>query len=97
MILKSFIVIIFLMFALPCRADYIIIPIQDLSLEVPNFEAPKLNLGSSLQGQYQISDIKKEKRNKKTIEKKLINMMYDEYPDAKNIQIINGVMIITLP
>lgn len=97
MIIKTLIIIFILMFTLPCRAERLIIPVQDLLIEVPNFEAPKLNLGSSLQGQYQITDIKKEKRNKKAIEKKLINIMYDQYPDAKNIQILNGVMIITLP
>jgi len=97
MFIKTLIVIFTLMFTLPCRAERLIIPVQDLLIEVPNFEAPKLNLGASLQGQYQITDIKKEKRNKKAIEKKLINIMYDQYPDAKNIQILNGVMIITLP
>lgn len=97
MFIKTLIFIFTLIFVLPCKAERLIIPVQDLLIEVPNFEAPKLNLGASIQGQYQITDIKKEKRNKKSIEKKLINIMYNEYPDAKNIQIINGVMIITLP
>lgn len=78
------------------RAETIILPIQDLLYEIPNYESPTFNLGSASNGEYRISDIKKTKRNKKQIEKKLIDIIYQEYPDAKSIKIINGNFIIIL-
>jgi hypothetical protein len=78
------------------RAETIILPIQDLLHEIPNYESPTFNLGSAGNGEYRIGDIKKIKRDKKQIEKKLINILYQEYPDAKSIKIFNGNLIIIL-
>lgn len=79
------------------KAETIIIPVQDIIIEIPNYESPKFNLGSAINGQYSIGEIKKSKRDKKILERKIINIMYDQYPDAKNIKIINGILFITLP
>lgn len=76
------------------NAETIIIPVQDLLLEVPNYEAPKHGFNAALNGQYTVTEIPKSKREK-NIDKKLINLAWNIYPDATNIRIWRGNFIIT--
>jgi hypothetical protein len=83
-----------LWFVTPVKAETVIIPIQDLLLEIPNYEAPRMNINSALNGQYSITDIKKQKRENKKFQQKLIDMAYEIHPEATSIRIWNGNFII---
>lgn len=80
-------------------AETIIIPVQDLMFEVPNFtNAPKFELGAALNGNFVPETPKRmDRKTKRELEKKLISMMWDEYPDAQTIRIWNGNMIVRMP
>lgn len=78
------------------KAETLIIPIQDLLIDVPNFEAPTYGFNAGLNGQYTVNEIPKSKRDRKAQEKKLINMVYDIYPDAESVRIWNGLFVIKL-
>lgn len=80
-------------------AETIIIPVQDLMFEVPNFtNAPKFQLGAALNGNFVPETPKRmDRKTKRELEKKLINIMWDEYPDAQTIRIWNGNMIVRMP
>ena len=86
--------IISLLICLPSQAETIIIPVQDLIIEIPNYKGPTFNLGDASRGQYSIGNIDKPKRNKKQIEKKLIDIAWTYFPDAESIKINNGNFII---
>lgn len=79
-------------------AETIIIPVQDLLFEVPNFtNAPKFELGAALNGNFVPETPKRmDRKTKRELEKKLISIMWDEYPDAQSIRIWNGNVIIRL-
>ena len=80
-------------------AETIIIPVQDLMFEVPNFtNAPKFELGAALNGTFVPETPKRmDRKTKRELEKKLISIMWDEYPDAQSIRIWNGNMIVRMP
>jgi len=80
-------------------AETIIIPVQDLMFEVPNFtNAPKFELGAALNGNFVPETPQRmDRKTKRELEKKLINIMWDEYPDAQTIRIWNGNMIVRMP
>ena len=80
-------------------AETIIIPVQDLMFEVPNFtNAPKFELGAALNGNFVPETPKRmDRKTKRELEKKLINIMWDQYPDAQSIRIWNGNMIVRMP
>ena len=80
-------------------AETIILPVQDLMFEVPNFtNAPKFELGAALNGNFVPETPKRmDRKTKRELEKKLINIMWDEYPDAQSIRIWNGNMIVRMP
>ena len=80
-------------------AGTIIIPVQDLLIEVPNFtNAPKFNLGAAVNGNFIPETPKRmDRKTKKELEKKLMDLMWDEYPDAQSIRIWNGNMIVRMP
>lgn len=80
-------------------AETIIIPVQDLMFEVPNFtNAPKFELGAALNGNFVPETPQRmDRKTKRELEKKLINIMWDEYPDAQSIRIWNGNMIVRMP
>lgn len=80
-------------------AETIIIPVQDLLFEVPNFtNAPKFELGAALNGNFVPETPQRmDRKTKRELEKKLINIMWDEYPDAQTIRIWNGNMIVRMP
>ena len=77
------------------RAETIIIPIQDLIHEIPNFAPPKIDLNSILNGQgINIENPPKTKRERREMERKLCNIIYEFCPDVENIRIWNGYAII---
>lgn len=80
-------------------AETIILPVQDLMFEVPNFtNAPKFELGAALNGNFVPETPQRmDRKTKRELEKKLINIMWDEYPDAQSIRIWNGNMIVRMP
>ena len=95
--MKSFIAALFI--AASASAETIIIPVQDLMFEVPNFtNAPKFELGAALNGNFVPETPKRmDRKTKRELEKKLISIMWDEYPDAQSIRIWNGNMIVRMP
>jgi len=80
-------------------AETIILPVQDLMFEVPNFtNAPKFELGAALNGNFVPETPQRmDRKTKRELEKKLINIMWDQYPDAQSIRIWNGNMIVRMP
>lgn len=94
---KSILLSLFL-FMLPissARAETIIIPIQDLIYEIPNFTSPKIDLNSILNGQaINIENPPKTKRERREIERKLRNIIYEFCPNVENITFWNGQAII---
>ena len=95
--MKAFIAALFI--AASASAETIIIPVQDLMFEVPNFtNAPKFELGAALNGNFVPETPKRmDRKTKRELEKKLISIMWDEYPDAQSIRIWNGNMIVRMP
>jgi len=95
--MKAFIAALFI--AASASAETIIIPVQDLMFEVPNFtNAPKFQLGAALNGNFVPETPKRmDRKTKRELEKKLISIMWDEYPDAQSIRIWNGNMIVRMP
>lgn len=94
--LKHLIISLVFLFSVPAKAETLIIPVQDLLIEIPNFEAPKYGFNAGLNGQYTVTEIPKSKRDRKAVERKLIDMAYEIYPDAKSIRIWKGTFIIKL-
>jgi hypothetical protein len=95
--MKNIILILFLLICVPVQAETIIIPVQDLIVEVPNYQGPTFNLGAAGRGEYSIGNIVKVKRNKKQIEQKLIDIAWTYFSDAQSIKIYNGNFIIKCP
>jgi hypothetical protein len=95
--MKAFIAALFI--AASASAETIIIPVQDLMFEVPNFtNAPKFELDAALNGNFVPETPKRmDRKTKRELEKKLISIMWDEYPDAQSIRIWNGNMIVRMP
>ena len=94
--MKTFLISVVLFFTPLAKAETLIIPVQDLLIEIPNFQAPTYGFNAGLNGQYTVTEIPKTKRDRKAQEKKLINMIYDIYPDAESVRIWNGTFMIKL-
>ena len=92
--MKSLLLSIFLFFTTTVNAETIILPVQDLLLEVPNYEAPSYGFNAGLNGRYTVTEIPKSKREK-NMNKKLIDLAWDIYPDAASIRMFRGNLIIT--
>jgi hypothetical protein len=91
-------IVLALLLTASASAETIILPVQDLLLEHPNFVAPDFSLNSALNGQATPGNPPRSVReSKKQIERKLIGIMWDEYPDALSIRIWNGNMIVRMP
>lgn len=91
--MKTLLLIIVLFLNTISKADIIIVPMGDILFEVPNFEAPKMNLGYSMK-----KDVEnKTKKNNKQIKNKIFDIFRDQYPTAQKIEIINQNIVITLP
>ena len=88
-----------LVLAMPAMGTTVVVPVSDLLFEVPQFDnAPRFNLNQALNGNWTPeSPRKKDRKTQKELEKKLIDFMWDEYPDAESIRIWRGNLIIKLP
>lgn len=95
--MKSFIAALFI--SASASAGTIIIPVQDLLFEIPNFtNAPKFSLNQALNGNFVPETPNKiDRKTRKELERKLIDLMWEEYPDAESIRIWNGNMIVRMP
>ena len=91
--------ILSLALAMPAMGTTIVVPVSDLLFEVPQFDtAPRFNLNQALNGNWTPENPrKKDRKTQKELEKKLIDLMWDEYPDAESIRIWRGNLIIKLP
>lgn len=96
-LLKTFILSLVLLIPVSVRAETLIVPVSDLLFDVPNFQAPRFSITSAINGENAISDVPRTNRNRREMERKLINMAYEIYPDAYSIRIWNGAFIIKLP
>ena len=96
--MKALALALLLALATPAMGTTIVVPVQDLLFEIPQFNnAPKFNLGQAVQGQWiPESPTRVDRKTKRELERKLINMLWDEYPDAQSIRIWNGSVIIRL-
>ena len=96
--MKYLILVLVLLFTRPSMGETIILPVQDLLYEVPNFtNAPKFNLGAAINGEVVLETPKKiTRKSKREIERNIINMIWEEYPDAQSIRIWHGNVIIKL-
>jgi hypothetical protein len=91
--------ILSLALAMPVMGTTIVVPVSDLLFEVPQFDnAPRFNLNQALNGNWTPENPrKKDRKTQKELEKKLIDLMWEEYPDAESIRIWRGNLIIKLP
>ena len=91
--------ILSLALAMPAMGTTIVVPVSDLLFEVPQFDnAPRFNLNQALNGNWTPeSPKKKDRKTQKELERKLIDLMWEEYPDAESIRIWRGNLIIKLP
>lgn len=88
-------IVLTLLLTASASAETLIFPVQDLLLEVPNFTAPDFSLNSALNGRATPGNPPRSVREtKREIERKLINLLWDEYPNAKSIRIWRGSLII---
>ena len=95
---KEFIIILVLLFTRPSFGETIILPIQDFLHEVPNYtNAPRLNLAAAIDGRVVLETSKNiTRKTKGEMEKNIINMLWEEYPDALSIRIWRGNLLIKL-
>lgn len=83
----------------PAKAETLILPVSDLLFEITNFDnAPEFDLNQAITGQNFLGDLKKLPKDKrKKIEKQLIDMVWEYYPDATSIRLFRGNILVTLP
>jgi hypothetical protein len=90
-------IVLALLLTASASAETIILPVQDLLHEIPNFTAPDFSLNSALEGRATPGNPPKSVREtKRDMERKLINLMWDEYPNAQSIRIWRGNLIICI-
>ena len=91
--------ILSLALAMPVMGSTIVVPVSDLLFEVPQFDnAPRFNLNQALNGNWTPENPrKKDRKTQKELERKLIDLMWEEYPDSESIRIWRGNLIIKLP
>ena len=91
--------ILSLALAMPVMGTTIVVPVSDLLFEVPQFDnAPRFNLNQALNGNWTPENPrKKDRKTQKELERKLIDLMWEEYPYAESIRIWRGNLIIKLP
>lgn len=77
-------------------AETIIIPVQELIFEVPNYRNTSRFSLSPMPTEIDRNRSDRP-RTRRELEAQLIDMMWDEYPDAESIRIRNGNMIVRMP
>ena len=88
-----------LMLTASASAETLVMPVHDLLFEIPNFtNAPEFDLNAALRGSFVPQTPKRlDRQTRRQQERRLINMLWEEYPYAKSIRIWNGSVIIRLP
>jgi hypothetical protein len=83
----------------PAKAETLILPVSDLLFEITNFNnAPEFYLNQAMAGQNFLGDLQKlPKEKRKKIEKQLIDIVWEYYPDATSIRLFRGNILVTLP
>ena len=90
-------IVLALLLTASASAETIILPVQDLLHEIPNFTAPDFSLNSALEGRATPGNPPKSVReSKRDMERKLIDLMWDEYPNAQSIRIWRGNLIVRI-
>ena len=90
-------IVLALLLTASASAETMIFPVQDLLLEHPNFTAPDFSLNSALNGQATPGNPPKSVReSKREMERELIDLMWDEYPNAQSIRIWRGNLIVRI-
>jgi hypothetical protein len=97
--LKALVLSVPLILSAPLMGGTIIVPVQDILMEIPNFgNAPNFNLMDGMYGGSPIGNAgQQERKTKREREQELIELIHDLYPDAISIRIWRGNVIIRLP
>jgi len=97
--IKQFVLVVPLLFCSLSRAETLVIPVQDILMEIPNFgNAPNFNLMDGMYGGSPIGNAGQQgRKTKREREQELIDLIHDLYPDAISIRIWRGNVIIRLP
>lgn len=89
-----------LLLASSANAKTLIVSVQDMMLEVPNFtNAPSFDFNAALQGSNPVGGAtsKIKRKTSREREKEIIALLELAYPEATAIRIYRGNAIITLP
>ena len=83
----------------PLMGATIIVPVQDILMEIPNFQnAPDFNFWNGMNGGMPVNENTTQGRKTRAQrEQELIDLIYELYPDAISIRIWRGNVIIRLP
>ena len=97
--IKQFILVVPLLFCSLSRAETLVISVQDILMEIPNFgNAPNFNFMDGMYGGSPIGNVGQQgRKTKREREQELIDLIHDLYPDALSIRIWRGNVIIRLP
>ena len=72
------------------NSDTIVLPVDDILFEIPDFEPPKMNLGG-----FKEKNIEEKKKTRKNdIRNDIVRIARIEYPNARKIEIIRGKLVI---
>jgi hypothetical protein len=94
--MKKIIVPIVLSICLSANAQTLIYPVGDLLMSIPTFtNSPNFDLWMGMYGQMPVSNSMPAGERKK-MEKELIDLIWQEVPEAKSISIWNGNVIIKI-
>lgn len=92
----KYILPIVLSLCVSANAQTLIFPVSDLLMQIPDFSnAPAYNFWNGMYGQVPVGE-KANSVSRRKLENELIELMWEEYPDAKSIKIFNGNLIIKL-
>lgn len=99
MMLKAFALTAALALSTPLMGATIIVPVQDILMEIPNFQnAPDFNFWNGMNGGMPVNENTAQSRKTRAQrEQELIDLIYELYPDAISIRIWRGNVIIRLP
>lgn len=99
MTLKALALTAALAFSTPLMGGTIIVPVQDILMEIPNFQnAPDFNFWNGMRGNMPVNENTTQGRKTRAQrEQELIDLIYELYPDAVSIRIWRGNVIIRLP
>lgn len=77
-------------------AQTLIFPVSDLLMQIPTFDnAPSYNFWNGMYGQVPVGE-KGISPERKKLEAELIELMWEEYPNAQSIRIFRGNLIVRL-